>query len=53
LYEDVGLSAVHIGLLCGVGGSTVLTRLRRVGIDVRPPGNPCPWLIRTYLHKRR
>jgi transposase-like protein len=50
LYEDVGLSAFHIGLLCGTGSSTVLTRLRHVGIPVRPPGRPCPWLSRTYLH---
>jgi len=50
LYEDVGLSAFHIGLLCGVSGSTVLARLRQVGIGVRAPGRPCPWLLRTYLH---
>ena len=49
LYEDVGLSAFHIGLLCGTGSSTVLTRLRHAGIPIRPPGKPCPWLSRTYL----
>lgn len=48
LYEGLGLSAFHISLLCGVGALGVLNRLRAVGIEIRPSGQPCPWTERTY-----
>ena len=48
LYQRLGLSAFHISLLCGVGTLGVLNRLRVVGIEVRPSGQPCPWTERTY-----
>lgn len=48
LYGRLGLSAFHIGLLCGVGALGVLNRLRAVGVEVRPAGQPCPWTVRTY-----
>lgn len=47
LYVDVGLSAYHVALVCGVGTMAVATRLRAVGIDRRAPG-PSPWTLRTY-----
>ena len=46
LYCEVGLSMYHISLLCGVGEGTVVSRLRRVGLPVRPSGPLCPWLQR-------
>lgn len=48
LYVRLGLSAFHIGLLCGFGAGAVLNRLRVLGIDVRPGGQPCPWTERRY-----
>ena len=48
LYVRLGLSAFHIGLLCGFGTLAVLNRLRTLGIDVRPGGQPCPWTQRRY-----
>lgn len=48
LYVRLGLSAFHIGLVCGVGTLMVLNRIRAVGLEVRPSGRPCPWTIRTY-----
>lgn len=48
LYARLGLSAFHIGLLCGFGALAVLNRLRALGIDVRPAGQPCPWTQRRY-----
>lgn len=48
LYVRLGLSAFHIGLVCGVGALGVLNRLRALGIEVRAGGKPCPWTVRTY-----
>lgn len=48
LYVHLGLSAFHMSLLCGVGSLTVLNRLRALGMDCRPSGQPCPWTLRTY-----
>ena len=48
LYVRLGLSAFHIGLLCGFGTLAVLNRLRALGIEVRPGGQPCPWTQRRY-----
>lgn len=48
LYVRLGLSAFHVSLLCGVGSLTVLNRLRALGMECRPSGQPCPWTLRTY-----
>lgn len=48
LYVRLGLSAFHIGILCGVGTAAVVSALRTAGIELRPPGQPCPWTTRTY-----
>lgn len=48
LYVRLGLSAFHIGLLCGFGSLAVLNRLRVLAIKVRPAGQPCPWTQRHY-----
>ncbi len=47
LYVEVGLSAYHVALVCGVGTMAVMSRLRALGIDRRAPG-PSPWTLRTY-----
>jgi len=44
----LGLSAFHIGLLCGFGTLAVLNRLRVLGMEVRPARQPCPWTQRRY-----
>jgi hypothetical protein len=41
LYVDEGLSARGIGAMLGCAGATILRRLRRLGVDVRPTG-PVP-----------
>jgi len=48
LYVRLGLSAFHIGILCGVGALAVVSGLRAAGIELRPSGPPCPWTTRTY-----
>lgn len=48
LYERLGLSAFHVGLVCGVGTLMVLSRIRAIGLEVRPSGRPSPWTVRTY-----
>lgn len=48
LYVRLGLSAFHIGILCGVGALAVVSGLRATGIELRPPGQPCPWTTCTY-----
>ena len=48
LYARLGLSAFHIGLLCGFGALAVLNRLRALGIEVRTSGQPSPWTQRHY-----
>lgn len=48
LYADLGLTAFHISLLCGVGEESVKSRLRLVGLAPRPAGQPSPWMIATY-----
>lgn len=48
LYARLGLSAFHIGLLCGFGALAVLNRLRALRMEVRPAGQPCPWTQRRY-----
>jgi len=48
LYDSLGLSAFHIGILCGVGALAVMSGLRAAGVEPRPSGQPCPWTIRSY-----
>ncbi|MGB4758425.1 MAG: hypothetical protein WBP26_00005 [Candidatus Saccharimonadales bacterium] len=43
LYSDIGLSAQHIALLCGVGVGAVSSQLARHGIARRPAHTPSPW----------
>lgn len=43
LYTDIGLSAQHIALVCGVGVGAVKSRLAALGILRRSPHEPSPW----------
>lgn len=46
LYTEVGLSARHIAMLCGVGEGTINSQLARHGITRRSASVPCPWNVR-------
>jgi transposase-like protein len=53
LYEDCGVSIMHIELLTGQPTATVRRRLRDEGVAMRPPGGRCPFLRRWRQSHRR
>ncbi|MGH2867696.1 MAG: winged helix-turn-helix domain-containing protein, partial [Acidimicrobiales bacterium] len=43
LYVEIGLSAQHVAMLCGLGVTAVRNRMADAGIATRPRSQPCPW----------
>lgn len=43
LYAEIGLSAQHVAMLCGLGVTAVRNRIAGAGITLRPRSQTCPW----------
>jgi hypothetical protein len=48
LYVEIGLSAQHVAMLCGLGVTAVRNRMADAGIAPRPRSQPCPWSQRRF-----